>query len=187
MVESHLRGMSAVVWQVCRVVTLWSDWPALMMPGGGVVNEELSRLVLWPSAPPRALHAEMRIAYLEARERRMPALRGWLVSGTARRLRSCATTAIDEDWNCPWPLDWQRHYRHLADLAADEPHGRLPDIAPGVLMDGDDLRLPDIAPGVLMDGDDLGRWLQRQKQPDTWAQLAREQQQRLTELGVTPA
>ncbi|WP_406729104.1 hypothetical protein [Streptomyces sp. GD-15H] len=28
--------------------------------------------------------------------------------------------------------------------------------------------LPDIAPGVLFEDDDLGRWLQRQKQPGTW-------------------
>ncbi|MFJ2203476.1 Helicase associated domain protein [Streptomyces violaceusniger] len=49
--------------------------------------------------------------------------------------------AIEPDWNCPWPLDWQRHYRVLADL---------------VDADGS---LPDIAPGVLMDGDDIGRWL----------------------------
>ncbi|MEU5214133.1 Helicase associated domain protein [Streptomyces sp. NPDC020742] len=78
--------------------------------------------------------------------------------------------AIDPDWNCPWPLDWQRHYRVLADLATDEPHGRL----------------PDIAPGVLFDGDDLGRWLQRQQQAGTWAQLSEEQRGRLTQLGVQP-
>ncbi|MEU7385040.1 MULTISPECIES: Helicase associated domain protein [unclassified Streptomyces] len=77
---------------------------------------------------------------------------------------------IDEDWDCPWPLDWQRHYRVLADLAADEPAGHL----------------PDIAPGVLMDGDDLGRWLQRQKQPGTWKLLSTEQQERLTKLGIKP-
>uniref|UniRef100_UPI00288AAB4E helicase associated domain-containing protein n=1 Tax=Streptomyces naphthomycinicus TaxID=2872625 RepID=UPI00288AAB4E len=47
--------------------------------------------------------------------------------------------------------------------------------------------LPDIAPGVLMDGDDLGRWLERQKQPATWKQLSTEQQQRLTQLGAKPA
>ncbi|MFF9607383.1 Helicase associated domain protein [Streptomyces sp. NPDC014684] len=80
-------------------------------------------------------------------------------------------TAIDPDWNCPWPLHWQRHYRVLADLATDEPGGRL----------------PDIAPGVHHDDDDLGRWLQRQKQPATWTQLSTEQQRRLTKLGVTPA
>ena len=44
------------------------------------------------------------------------------------------------------------HYRVLADLVDADGH------------------LPDIAPGVLMDGDDIGRWLQRQAQPGTWAQ-----------------
>ncbi|WP_055637198.1 DEAD/DEAH box helicase [Streptomyces griseoruber] len=77
-------------------------------------------------------------------------------------------TAIDPDWDCPWPLDWQRHYRVLADL-----------------VDADGV-LPEIQPGVLMDGDDLGRWLERQKQPGTWAQLSTEQQERLSQLGVQP-
>ncbi|WP_193458173.1 MULTISPECIES: DEAD/DEAH box helicase [Streptomyces] len=85
--------------------------------------------------------------------------------------RAAQLSEIDEDWNCPWPLNWQRHYRHLADLAEDEPGGVL----------------PDIQPGVLMDGDDIGRWLQRQKQPSTWARLLPEQQERLTQLGVQPA
>ncbi|GAA3918440.1 hypothetical protein GCM10022244_29600 [Streptomyces gulbargensis] len=39
---------------------------------------------------------------------------------------------------------------------------------------------------MLMDGDDLGKWLERQKNPGTWAQLSAEQQERLTVLGVTP-
>ncbi|MEU8591792.1 Helicase associated domain protein [Streptomyces sp. NPDC048664] len=78
-------------------------------------------------------------------------------------------TAIDEDWNCPWPLDWQRHHKVLAHLAADEPGGVL----------------PDIAPGVLMDGDDLGRWFQRQTRE--YFQLTEEQQRRLSALGVKPA
>jgi hypothetical protein len=78
--------------------------------------------------------------------------------------------AIDPDWNCPWPLNWQRHYRHLTDLAADEAEGHL----------------PAIAPGVLMDGDDIGKWLQQQKQPGTWARLLPEQQERLSKLGVQP-
>ncbi|MGW1008293.1 Helicase associated domain protein [Streptomyces sp. NPDC002520] len=86
-------------------------------------------------------------------------------------VRAKQLTAIDPDWNCPWPLNWQRHHRHLADLAADEPDGRL----------------PDIAPGVLIDGDDLGRWLQRQRQPGTWKALSDEQQERLTRLGIQPA
>ncbi|WP_030776615.1 DEAD/DEAH box helicase [Streptomyces sp. NRRL F-2664] len=82
--------------------------------------------------------------------------------------RAAQLAAIDPDWNCPWPLNWQRHYRVLADL-----------------VDADGV-LPDIAPGVLMDGDDIGRWLQRQKQPATWALLLPEQQKRLTALGVHP-
>ncbi|MGW7340013.1 Helicase associated domain protein [Streptomyces sp. NPDC054808] len=83
--------------------------------------------------------------------------------------RAAQLTAIDPDWDCPWPLDWQRHYRHLAHLAADEPGGLL----------------PDIAPGVLMDGDDIGRWLQRQRRD--WRLLTTEQQERLSKLGVQPA
>ncbi|GHF75656.1 helicase [Streptomyces mashuensis] len=82
--------------------------------------------------------------------------------------RAAQLAAIDPDWDCPWPLDWQRHYRFLADL---------------VKADG---YLPDIAPGVLMDGDDIGKWLQQQKQPAVWAQLLPEQQERLTVLGIKP-
>ncbi|MEU0671141.1 Helicase associated domain protein [Streptomyces lavendulocolor] len=83
-------------------------------------------------------------------------------------VRAQQLAAIDPDWNCPWPLNWQRHYRVLAHLAEDEPGGVL----------------PDIQPGVTFDGDDLGRWLHRQKQPGTWAQLLPEQQRRLSKLGV---
>ncbi|MFF3129716.1 Helicase associated domain protein [Streptomyces sp. NPDC057908] len=82
--------------------------------------------------------------------------------------RAAQLTEIDPDWNCPWPLDWQRHYRVLADL---------------VDADGS---LPDIQPGVQMDGDDIGRWLKQQKQRATWAQLSPEQQERLTTLGAKP-
>ncbi|MCC0100857.1 Helicase associated domain protein [Streptomyces flavotricini] len=82
--------------------------------------------------------------------------------------RAAQLAAIDKDWNCPWPLDWQRQYRVLADV---------------VDADG---QLPGIAPGVLMDGDDIGRWLQQQKQPANWARLLPEQQERLTGLGVQP-
>ncbi|WP_331727662.1 Helicase associated domain protein (plasmid) [Streptomyces coelicoflavus] len=85
------------------------------------------------------------------------------------RTRDAQLASIDPDWDCPWPLDWQRHHRHLAHLAADEPGGVL----------------PDIAPGVLMDGDDLGKWLQRQRR--SWVELSEGQQQRLTALGVQPA
>ncbi|WP_079168104.1 DEAD/DEAH box helicase [Streptomyces colonosanans] len=83
-------------------------------------------------------------------------------------VRAAQLTEIDPDWDCPWPLDWQRHYRVLADL---------------VDADG---QLPDIAPGVLMDGDDIGKWLQQQAQPAIWARLLPEQQERLSQLGVTP-
>ncbi|MET8898320.1 DEAD/DEAH box helicase [Streptomyces albogriseolus] len=83
--------------------------------------------------------------------------------------RAKQLAAVDEDWNCPWPLNWQRHYRVLADLVDADGH------------------LPGIAPGVLFDGDDIGRWLKRQKQPGTWARLLPGQQKRLTKLGVTPA
>ncbi|WP_345497405.1 DEAD/DEAH box helicase [Streptomyces racemochromogenes] len=82
--------------------------------------------------------------------------------------RAAQLTAIDEDWDCPWPLDWQRHYRVLADL-----------------VDADGV-LPYIAPGVVFDGDDVGRWLQQQKQPANWARLLPEQRERLTALGVQP-
>ncbi|MET8298755.1 Helicase associated domain protein [Streptomyces sp. NPDC005180] len=82
--------------------------------------------------------------------------------------RAAQLTAIDADWDCPWPLDWQRHYRVLADL-----------------VDADGV-LPHIAPGVVFDGDDVGRWLQQQKQPANWARLLPEQQERLTTLGVQP-
>ncbi|WP_437076492.1 Helicase associated domain protein [Streptomyces sp. enrichment culture] len=83
--------------------------------------------------------------------------------------RAAQLTGIDPDWDCPWPLDWQRHYRHLTHLAADEPDGVL----------------PDIAPGVQVDGDDIGRWLHRQRR--NWRLLSSEQQDRLTKLGVQPA
>jgi len=83
--------------------------------------------------------------------------------------RAQQLAAVDEDWNCPWPLNWQRHYRVLADLVDTD----------GVL--------PAIEPGVLFEGDDIGRWLERQKNPGTWAQLSTEQQERLAKLGVQPA
>lgn len=76
--------------------------------------------------------------------------------------------AIDPGLNCPWPLDWQRHYRVLADL-----------------VDPDGSR-PAIEPGVFFEGDDLGKWLERQKQPGTWTQLLPEQQERLTTMGMEP-
>jgi hypothetical protein len=83
-------------------------------------------------------------------------------------VRAQQLAAIDEDWSCPWPLNWQRHYHHLAHLAADG-------------------HLPYIAPGVTFEGDDIGTWRWRQQEPGTWAQLLPEQRERLTALGVQPA
>lgn len=82
--------------------------------------------------------------------------------------RAAQLAAIDPDWNCRWPLDWQRHYRVLADLVDADGH------------------LPGIQPGVLFEGDDIGRWLQQQRKPGTWKLLSEEQQERLTKLGVKP-
>ncbi|MEV8411785.1 Helicase associated domain protein, partial [Streptomyces niveus] len=61
--------------------------------------------------------------------------------------RAQQLTEIDPDWDCPWPLNWQRHYRVLADLVDADGH------------------LPHIAPGVVMDGDDIGTWRWRQQEP----------------------
>jgi hypothetical protein len=95
--------------------------------------------------------------------------KGGLGKNTARATdRAQQLAAIDPDWNCPWPLDWQRHYTVLRDLAADEPHGHL----------------PHIQPGVSYEGDDLGKWLARQARD--WTQLTTGQQERLTSLAVTP-
>ncbi|MFC9948520.1 DEAD/DEAH box helicase [Streptomyces pratensis] len=82
--------------------------------------------------------------------------------------RAAQLAAIDPDWNCPWPLDWQRHYKVFADL-----------------VDADGV-LPDIQSGVLFEGDDIGRWLTRQREASTWTQLSAEQQERLSKLGVQP-
>ncbi|MEU8877837.1 Helicase associated domain protein [Streptomyces javensis] len=83
--------------------------------------------------------------------------------------RAAQLAEIDPDWNCPWPLDWQRHYKVLAELVDADGH------------------LPAIDPGVLFEGDDIGRWLTRQREATNWAQLSAEQQERLTRLGVQPA
>ncbi len=82
--------------------------------------------------------------------------------------RAAQLAEIDPDWNCSWPLDWQRHYKVLADL-----------------VDADGV-LPTIDPGVLFEGDDIGRWLTRQREATNWTQLSAEQQERLTRLGIKP-
>ncbi|WP_329305742.1 DEAD/DEAH box helicase [Streptomyces anulatus] len=80
--------------------------------------------------------------------------------------RSAQLSAIDEDWNCPWPLNWQRHYRVLADL---------------VDADG---TLPYIAPGITYDGDDIGTWRWQQQNAGVQAQLMPEQRERLAKLCI---
>lgn len=80
--------------------------------------------------------------------------------------RAAQLTEIDPDRDCPCPLNRQRHYRVLADLVDD------------------DGRLPDIAPGLLMDGDSIERWLRQRKQPGIWERLLPEQQERPTRLGT---
>jgi hypothetical protein len=82
--------------------------------------------------------------------------------------RATQLAAIDPDWNCPWPLNWQRHYRVLADLVDADGH------------------LPYIAPGVTFEGDDIGTWRWRQQEPGTWTRLLPEQRERLTALGIEP-
>ncbi|MFJ6493557.1 Helicase associated domain protein [Streptomyces californicus] len=80
--------------------------------------------------------------------------------------RAQQLTEIDPDWDCPWPLNWQRHYRVLADL-----------------VDADGV-LPYIAPGVYMDGDDIGAWRWKQQNAGVQAQLTPEQRERLAKLGI---
>ncbi|WP_228183938.1 DEAD/DEAH box helicase [Streptomyces anulatus] len=80
--------------------------------------------------------------------------------------RAAQLAAIDEDWNCPWPLNWQRHYRVLADLVDADGH------------------LPHIAPGITYDGDDIGTWRWQQQNAGVQAQLMPEQRERLAKLGI---
>ncbi|MER6640571.1 Helicase associated domain protein [Streptomyces microflavus] len=80
--------------------------------------------------------------------------------------RAAQLTAIDADWDCPWPLNWQRHYRVLADL-----------------VDADGV-LPYIAPGVTFEGDDIGTWRWQQQKAGVQAQLMPEQRERLAALGI---
>ncbi|MFE5998843.1 helicase associated domain-containing protein [Streptomyces sp. NPDC056454] len=80
--------------------------------------------------------------------------------------RAAQLAEIDEDWNCPWSLNWQRHYRILADL-----------------VDADGV-LPYIAPGVIMDGDDIGAWRWKQQNAGVQAQLMPQQRERLAQLCI---
>lgn len=80
--------------------------------------------------------------------------------------RAKALAALDEDWNPPWALDWQRKWaaaRQLVDAGVP---------------------LADITPGTTISGEDIGRWLQRQSAPHTWNKLADGQRERLARIGV---
>ncbi|MFI8813321.1 MULTISPECIES: hypothetical protein [unclassified Streptomyces] len=73
-------------------------------------------------------------------------------------------TAIGEDGNRPWSLDWQHHHRIRAGHADTEAGGSL----------------PVIWAGALFEGDDIGKWwLGRQRKAYTWARLSAVRQERL--------
>ncbi|EST27853.1 hypothetical protein N566_23195, partial [Streptomycetaceae bacterium MP113-05] len=95
-------------------------------------------------------------------------LRKGVMAVTEKRDR--ALREIDEYWNPAWPVSWQRRYAALADLLEGET--------------GED-RVPDVAPGVRVNGIDIGTWLQQQTSPAGWAQLAARQRQLLEKLGIT--
>ncbi|MEU5256699.1 DEAD/DEAH box helicase [Streptomyces longwoodensis] len=79
-----------------------------------------------------------------------------------------ALDAVDADWNPAWPADWQRHYAALRELVADE--------------DGQ----AQVLPGFTVHGMDIGKWLARQRKPESWAALTDGQRERLQQLGITP-
>ncbi|WP_369395577.1 Helicase associated domain protein (plasmid) [Streptomyces sp. CG1] len=79
-----------------------------------------------------------------------------------------ALREIDEDWNPPWPSDWQRHYAAVRELLRDEESQT------------------DILPGVTVHGMDVGRWLQKNRRHAVWAGLMDGQRERLEQLGIVP-
>ncbi|WP_033314515.1 Helicase associated domain protein [Streptomyces iakyrus] len=79
-----------------------------------------------------------------------------------------ALKEVDEDWNPPWPADWQRHYAALRELVAEE-EGQA-----------------EVLPGVTVHGMDIGKWLARQRTPKVWQALTDGQRERLEQLGITP-
>jgi hypothetical protein len=80
--------------------------------------------------------------------------------------RAEALAALDEDWNPPWALDWQRKWAAAKQL-----------VDAGVPLAG-------ITPGTTISGEDIGRWLKRQTTPHTWNKLADGQRERLGRIGV---
>ncbi|PJE97346.1 hypothetical protein CUT44_12915 [Streptomyces carminius] len=78
--------------------------------------------------------------------------------------RDAALREIDQWWNPPWPISWQRHRAALAYLLHDET---------GPVQ---------VPPGVRACGIDVGTWLQRQLAG--WPRLEDEQRKLLQKLGV---
>lgn len=108
--------------------------------------------------------AEVAVGMLIANLRRP----GGLGKNPARAAaRAAQLTEIDPDWNCQWPLDWQRGWVKVR-----------------VCLEGG-ASLGELQPGVTVDGEDIGRWLQRQS--ERWNELMAAQQERLVELGVRAA
>ncbi|MET8682225.1 Helicase associated domain protein [Streptomyces sp. NPDC004647] len=116
-------------------------------------------------APPRSAVAEGKPVGVIIANLRKPGGLGKDPTRAAERARQLA--GIDPDWNCPWPLDWQRMYATLR-----------------MCLDGG-ATLAELLPGVTYCGEDLGQWLARQR--TSWMQLTDDQQHRLAQLGVEPA
>jgi hypothetical protein len=45
-------------------------------------------------------------------------------------VRAAQLATIDPDWNCPWPLNWQRHYRHPPTSPPTRPAASCPTSPP---------------------------------------------------------
>ncbi|MEV5982894.1 Helicase associated domain protein [Streptomyces sp. NPDC052114] len=81
---------------------------------------------------------------------------------------AAALREVDEDWDPVWPAEWQRHFAVLRELVADEEGGA------------------EVLPGFTVHGMDVGKWLAKQRKPETWQALTDGQRERLEQLGITP-
>jgi hypothetical protein len=79
--------------------------------------------------------------------------------------RRAMLEAIDPDWKPAWALPWQRHYAKVR----------------WCLTEGG-AELPELLPGVRIDGDDLGTWITEQQH--TWGALSPTQRDRLARLDI---
>ncbi len=86
-------------------------------------------------------------------------------AGALTEARRTALEQIDPWWCPPWPLAWQRTFR----------------TAQAHIHNGG--TLTDLPAGHLVAGEDLGTWTRTQQAK--WNQLAEEQQELLTQLGLT--